>query len=390
MKEIYNNILFLLIGVCVFSSVCSNISIALNAPFTVPEVVLLPFLFLRKEKFRSLKFNRNLFFQYICISIMLICIALLWGIYDIGSIISCARCYIYIFLGICLFDTENSITSTDLMYLCLGSIIGWAVVAYSNLYFLMYEKSDAYITYGMFMSIPMFIALSLSKKDYKIFIIGIIFLTIVFMFAGIRRVIAVFIMSMLFYALLNVIQSPKKLFFIVILFGVLVGVFYMVLPILEEYIRDISPYLYYRIFARFHGAVGNDMDSSDMTRISNLSLLSTTDIDLLFPHGFNTTRYDTVKGSGVFNDVPIFSLAWIFGLPLTMVILFLILIRFLSGYKYYKHYSDPIAIAVLVCVLCMFCLLFLDGTFLTYVYAAPFTGLCIGKLKLFSQKKYAR
>ena len=390
MKEIYNNILFLLIGVFVFSSVCTSISSLLHAPFTIPEVILLPFLFLRKEKFKSLRFNLILFVKFLFISIILLFIALLWGIYDIGSIISCARCYIYIYLGICLFDTKNAISSSDIMYLCLGSIIGWAIIAYSNLQFLMYEKSDAYITYGMFMSIPMFVVLSLSQKKYIIFIVGMIFLTIVFMFAGIRRVIAVFIMSMIFYGLLNIVQSPKKLFSIAFIFSILIGVFYMIMPILEEYIKDVSPYLYYRIFARFTGAVGNDMDSSDLTRISNLSLLSTTEVDLLLPHGFNTTRYDKVEGSGVFNDVPIFSLAWIIGLPLTIILLFFIYIKLIKGYKNYRRYFEPINLAVLVCVLCMFGLLFLDGTFLTYVYSAPFTGLCLGKLKLFSQKKYTR
>lgn len=376
-------------GILVFSTLCSTISSSvLHAPFTVPEVLIIPFLILRRKKFRSLTLNIKLFLKFLWITFFLVLIALLYGIFDFSSIVSCARCYIYIFLGICLFDSKNLFTDDDLMYLSLGSIIGWAIGAYSNLKYLMVERSDAFISYGLFLAIPIFICLTLSRKKYLLFGIGLAFLIVVFMFAGIRRVIAVFIMSLVFYILVNFTKSPKKIFPLLLLTIILIVFFYLILPLMESTVMDLSPYLYYRIFARSQGALSSNADSSDLTRLSNLTLLSSTNENLFLPHGFNTIRYDKVVGSGVFNDVPVFSIAWIIGLPLTVILLLYYVKIALKAFCVYLSAEEPMVLSMIVSLLCMFCLLYLDGTFMTYVYAAPITGLCLGKLKYYTSKKY--
>jgi hypothetical protein len=251
----------------------------------------------------------------------------------------------------------------------------------------MYERSYEYITSGLFLGIPMFISLTLSNKKYLIFGIGMIFLIVIFMFAGIRRVIFVFLLSILFYFLLSIIHNPRKNFSSIILLGLLVGMFYVILPWMESTVQDLSPHLYYRLFARTHDAAGHSLASSDVTRVNNLSLLSNTDTDLFFPHGFNTIRYDKVVGSGVFNDVPIYSIAWIIGLPLTIFLLLYIAYKGVKTFKFYIKRNDSMTLSLLVCLLCMYCMLYLDGTFMTYVYAAPFTGMCLGKIKLYASKR---
>jgi len=157
---------------------------------------------------------------------------------------------------------------------------------------------------------------------------------------------------------------------------------------MESTVMNLSPHLYYRIFARSQGALSSNADSSDLTRLSNLTLLSSTNENLFLPHGFNTIRYDKVVGSGVFNDVPVFSIAWIIGLPLTVILLLYYVKIALKAFRVYLSAEEPMVLSMIVSLLCMFCLLYLDGTFMTYVYAAPITGFCLGKLKYYTSKKY--
>lgn len=386
LRNIYNNALFVLMGIVVFSSMCSTISQnILHVPLTVPEILIIPFVLLRKEKFASLRFDKSQFAKWAILFLFLFIVALMWGVFDTFSIISCARCYFYILIGYCLFDTPNLITTEDIMYLSLGSIIGWAYVSYSNLQYLMYVRSDEYLTYGLFLALPLFYCNTLKEKDYKLLGIGMGFLVIVFMFAGIRRVIAVFLITVLSYSFISILGNPKKLFGSIVVLALIGGIFWMLLPWMEKTVMDLSPHLYYRLFSRMEGASGNNLDESDMTRISNLTLISNTDVELILPHGFNTTRYDTVKGSGVFNDVPIFSLAWIFSLPFTIVLLARIAMKFLKLYKHYILSKNQDYLTYLVIITCMAAMLFFDGTFLTYVYAAPITGYCLGKINLLSK-----
>jgi len=94
------------------------------------------------------------------------------------------------------------------------------------------------------------------------------------------------------------------------------------------------------------------------------------------------------KGTGIFNDYPLYELCWMFGWITTIVIMIWFFNLLLQNYRKYKRYKDTTSMISVNCLLVMFMLLFLEGTFLNYPYAAPITGVLIGRAILNAKSKF--
>lgn len=366
-------------GALVFSPMSSTISIyILHLPLALPEVLLVPFIFLLKNKFKSLRIKPSALLNAVLAWVFLLIFALFAGEFSLFAILSNARAWFYLFLFLKIFMNDNDITHDDFFYLTFGSIIGWAIACYFNINrFIAEGDYHIFITYGLMLSLPVFYSIAILKSRKILFLVGFALNLVIIMLCGTRRVILVTVLSIVAAILMQGIHKKKNLFmYMVIGVGLFVGITAM-LPTIEEGIEELSPHLHYRLFTRTEALAEGTKDEGDMGRVNLIKSVYDEMDKSCFPNGFISMQTST-DDVGRYNDFPIIMLFWIFSWPLTFIILFFfIVILFKNFSKYVKTKKNAPFISI-ISLLVMFTLLFFDGSFLTYAYATPITGALLG------------
>lgn len=383
MKNLKNNILFFIMGFIVFSPFSSVISFNyLHLPISLPEVLFIPFCFLLKKKIKSFRINKTSLVLMLCLFIFLLLISLLLKQYSYYAIFADARVWLYLFIAYLVFVNENNIEMNDIMYLSLGSLFGWLYVSIMG-FSSSIGASDSAITYGLMLSIPMFVTLAYSMNYSIIIAIGVMVILIIFVFAAIRRIIPVFIFTILITFILSMLSKKKrysiKKIITLVLFIIIGIIVYSIYPLIREYIREMSPSLYVRVFLRTEHFITGGIDASgDNVRFENI--LNTWELikGSLFPQGFISAQTGTDKGTGIYNDYPLSQLLYIFSVWGTIIILYFFFIIIIKNIILYIKLSSPEYLLSSVTLLTMFILLFIEGTFLIYPYATPITGMMLG------------
>ena len=359
----------------------------MHLPVAAPELFILPFALILRKKFLSSKFDGNLFFILSFICFFSLMLALLLDKYAPSGIISTARSYLYLCLAYCFFKNGNSITENDILFLSLGMLLGWLYDSHQHFQRLIVDFDMGNLTFGTILSIPLFLAITIYRKRYGLLTIGLVVMILIFIFAGLRRIIAVFLISLVFCLILEVLGSIKKIISIIFLSILLFFSGDFILPQIEDYILDVSPQLHYRMFVRSQDSLSGNMGNADQKRTANFTdLLNEDDFEVFLPHGFYTNH--TSEGAGIYNDFPLRGLIWILGLPLALLLVIYFMRLLFRAFVNYVHNGSKQAYPWIVGTFIIFVMLFLDGSFLSYSYCAPITGMCLGQLKFYSQSYY--
>ena len=355
---------------------------------SLPEVLFLPFLILLKKKFRSVKVKISEVIGILFLCFFLVLMGYFYGQFPLFSMLSSARSWIYMLLCLFLFKRKNSITNSDLMWLCLGSIIAWFVDSQINFNSLLMglEAKNFVVTYGLLLAVPFFFSASLFGNKYLLFVFSIVIISGTIIYAGVRRLLAVTIIALVFAILLSLKSNGKRILPYIVLGSLFISGLIITLPLVSDYMKEKSYGMYYRIFVRTE-SMSDDSSTIDSKRQSNFIYLVDNFLDYTIPRGMVSVRTSTDKGTGIFNDFPLYQLCWIFGWPIAIIILCYILkICFKNLIKFNKG-KDETSIISINCIIIMFLLLFLEGTFIEYPYATPITGVVLGRAILNARTK---
>lgn len=379
-----NNALFLLLGFFVFSSFSSTIILKyLHLPISLPELLLVPFVFLLWDKLSSIKFQVGDMVITFGVLAVLLVIGMICGEFPLYSMVSTSRSWFYLLMCTFAFSRENKIDSEDLMWLSFGSVLAWfveSVLKYRRLISGILFEGDEVITYGLMLAVPVLLATTIHKSRYVIFSLSIVIISLTVVFAGLRRLLAVALLSILVGVILKVLKHLKQFvpFFIIGLFITVLANYSV--PIIGEFVRDNSPVMYYRVFERTGNFLesGDSGSAGDQSRLNHFERFFDDVVDHTIPYGMVSTNTRD-NWAGYFNDFPLYQLCWIFSWPITLFFLIKGMKLFFQNLRKYRSQNDVVSFVSLNCITIMFMLLFLEGTYVAFPFATPITGLLLGR-----------
>lgn len=384
MKTVYNNLYFFLMGLLVFSPLSSTIAIKYwEFPLSLPELFFIPFLFFNKQKIRSVKAKTSDVALVSIVVSLLVLVGLLYGEFPLFSMLSSARSWLYLFLCIRFFSRANLITNEDLLWLAFGSMVAWLADSLLNFQKLLFTAAshEFVATYGLMLSVPIFFSVALYRRNYKLLLLGLSVIVMTMLFAGIRRLMAVFVISLFAVFVLSLQRVKKNFSSYFILGSFLIVLFFAGMPVLRDYLYEKSPGMYYRIFTRNDEFLeSRSLNSSDQVRSQHFTDLVNNFFDYTIPRGMVSVRTSEDSSTGIFNDFPLLQFFWIFGWPITICLLIYTTNLFLKNLSKYRINKDETSMLTVNCFIVMFTLLFLEGTFIEYPYATPITGLLFGRM----------
>ena len=386
--NIIQNILFILLGFVVFSSFDTTLCLdILHFPQLLPELLIIPFCILLKKKFKSLRIDMHLFVRLLYVLVFLLILAIVVGKFEIIGILSMFRSFLYMIIFVCLFKNPNHLDTNDIQWLTLGSLLGWFYDSQINFTRLIVDFNMENITYGLLLAFPLFFSIVITKKRYLLASVGLGLSIGIFVFAGMRRIILVFLISILVIFLIEFLGNLKRIFSIFLITSALIVIYNIFSAHIESFVIEASPQLHHRMYVRTEELIKGQGGHGDKKRIDNFKSLEEQVDLLLIPKGLYT-NHTSEKGAGVFNDFPFSALTWALGLPLAIVILAVLLRKTKKAFDSYKTSRNTEIVPYVVSMIVMLAMLFLDGTFLSYVYCAPITGMCIGRILYFSKYSY--
>lgn len=378
--------ILLLCGFLVFSPVSSQITMDfLRFPIALPELLFFPFYFYLRNKI-NLKVNLVQFSIGILFIISLIIIGIIADNFRLSSILSTARGYLYLVLSFSIFYNKKLNSITDIMYIALGSVLGWLFNSLVFFYTLFnnptYEGSLA--VYGNMITLSLAISIPLifnkSKQSYFSLILGVL-LSIT---TGIRRQILIFFVSYFLSVFLFFLTSIKNLIKTIFLLIVLMFVTIQLYPILENFLYEVSPILHQRIFTKSEQLFSGDLSESDMIRTKFLEDFFNTFWKNILPRGFVSKRTIEDFGTGIFMDAPFVELFYTFGILFCFFLFIYFIISIFFHLKKYFYYEVKESAVCIVSAVVLFILTLVEGSFLNYSFTTPFTGFVIARI--FSRK----
>lgn len=371
-------------GLFVFSN---NYNLVLSTVFGIslnlPEILLIPFIIaLRKEiKLRISGFS---FMVTIGLWLLLYYLGFIQPIS--GSLFTHSRGLLYIFLCFIIFKNPKTHFNTDyLFYLSFGALCGWLLTSIFNLILLRSFFVDfSGFTYGNLLSIPIFLATSYLRNKKLWFYIGICILFAIIFTAGLRRAIVVVLVSLLilfFFPSKNI--SIRKHIISISLLTILSFIVYLNIDEIGSMVYDYSPTTYYRVFEKTSDSIGENMIDEDIKRLGFIEYYQQHFKEDLLPKGFLKTSSEEEMGR--YNDFPVLELSYTFGFFGLLFIFSYFLRCFILTAKMAYYYSTVLVFFIPSAIVLLLC--FMDGSFLTNPTVTPLTGMCLGKLALFSNKK---
>lgn len=381
---LYRKTILVLLGFFVLSSFSSDIAlIFLNMPMSLPELFAIPFFFLLPKDIKKLRFNKKTLFSLLVLWILLLLMALLYGEFRLYSILGTARAYLWLFVFYSIYSTSgNKIYLEDLMYISLGSIIGWLMSSVLALRFALTMSDENEAVYGVLLSVPLFFSIVYVKKNHFLFLIGIILVLLICTTSGTRRLIFISVITLFLIGLSAILTNKRNLIRVCFFSLIITGAFVIIIPLMRDYVREASPMIYYRVFDRTEASISGNVDDSDQGRFQDIvSLFADSYKYILPPRGFVSHQAGVDKHAGDFNDLPLFELFWTYSLFGTFIILFYFGRLYLMKLRKVFHNRDDISFVIFIYGSIMILLLFIEGTFLAYPYATPITGACLGLLK---------
>lgn len=377
-----DNVILFLCGFFVFSPISSYITInVLHFPLALPELLFLPFYFKIRDIF-NLKVNLKIFISGIFILTILICIALLVGLFPVYSILSTARGYFYIILIFSIFKNKSIANIDYLFFIVFGATVGWMILGLKSLNLIMSNifLDGSLATYGNMIALALFISIAIIYKKKISILIALGISIIISLSVGLRRQIMVTFVAFILSFLSQIKLSFKRILnigFILLAFSILLINIY---PIAKNFIEETSPTLYVRIFTKSEQLVTGDISTSDQTRINSFYKFIDNLENYFLPQGLVSKRTMTDKGTGIFMDSPYIELFHTFGIIFSIpIILYFFLCLNFHFKNYYRNKINESAICIVMGGV-IIVLMFIEGSFLNFVYTTPLTGFVLARL----------
>lgn len=248
------------------------------------------------------------------------------------------------------------------------------------------------ITYGPMLAIPICIVYGIVNKKRINSIIIVIITIIIGLTAGLRRELVVVLISCIFGWLIDLGQKMNKLIKQGLIGICLIIFMYPIYNNLSNIIKVNSPFIYYRIIDKTEKLLNGEGNEGDNHRLKLIVSLFTQYDRYLVPYGFINKQYiKNVKDTDVngdYNDLPILELNRMLGSPLsTIIILYFVIAIICVLSKIRRNQISRDNIIIVVGGIIMLVLLFLEGSYFTFPYCAPYTGYILGKLQHESRLK---
>ena len=352
----------------------------LHFPLVIPELVFIPFFCFFYKKLGISFDSKVSLVGVITLWLSFLIIALLWDTWDMVAIVSTARSFLILglFYAVGKHIHFNDALARVILVCSIGSIIGWVIKSYFNLQTLAFlDAHEESVVYGNMIAIVYaFAILILMRSDY--ITVTLVFVINVFLSftSALRRQISVSILSLLLS--IGMITLKNKKINYLILIGIISIPVFIALPQVEDYVADLSPNMHYRIFDRSQNLLEGEMGNSEQGRIAHQFIIFEDFADLIIPHGYVSQHTSKDAGTGKFNDVPIYMLAYSFGVITLFVYLFYYIVRLrVMLVRFIKHGNSYYGVIFVAATVILF-LHFIDSQMFTVSYTAPFTGLTLG------------
>jgi len=382
--------LLILMGFIVFSPFSTFLIMRiLGFSLSLPEILLIPFVFLFRKRFHfeNIKLLRYAIFFIFWLS--LIFISIIADNYSLKEILGSSRSYFTLGIAYLLFSKDNNFTLNGVMFVSLGSILGWIFTSFFATFDFLSGNSSVIAEIGNMLAIPLLISISVLTKRNKILLISIVLCIILSLIAGMRRQILVFVVSLVLSYGFSLFFSRKKdflrkMFFLLIF----IITFLLLLPLVTKFLQENNPLLYYRVIEKTQMTFsGSADDAGDGSRIENMQARFKNFEQYIIPRGFVTRQTLDDKSGGGYIDFPLSELLYTFGIFGATLILIVLIIFIHRCYVRANITNNESVIFVIIGII-MFMLLFLEGTFLSSSYTTPFTGYCLGRLKYYSNLSF--
>ena len=381
-KTFTAKITYVLLGVICCSSfntvLCLDI---LHLPLAVPELLFIPFFFVLKKDINKLSWDRNRFVLLFMILALLVLLAIIWAEYPVSSIMSTARNYVWLIVFFCIFKKNKEISYAPLLYIAIGSLLGWLIA----IRFEVQAQGLEYMqTYGAMLAVTFCYGMSLKEKSKVFLLIGLLLIVLVCLFSGLRRVIVVAVATIALFSLIRSMESAKRLVYSSILIVTLVGAMVLSFDFISDTLYEISPYLHHRVILKTENMFNGQGEDSDETRSKHIKELFENIEENMLPHGIVSKKTTTDKNVGIFMDLPMKEMIYTLGFPLAFIFFLALIMRCGILLKKYLKQKDSTYDVIFVGSVVMLILLFLEGSFLSFTYAVPYTGFCLGRLYCFT------
>jgi hypothetical protein len=350
-------------------------------PFTGCELLFILFYFYLRKKI-DFRINRRVFFVGSVLIIILILIGIFVNKYSLYSILSTARGYFYMMLSFSIFINKDLKNISYIIYLSLGSVVGWLFCSLTFFEELVNDRllDSGMAIYGNMISLSLAITIPFFFKKNKYIYVSIIMNILLSITSGIRRQILVSFLSLIFSFLFSIKFSVKNIIKNSLLIIVLAISFVVFYPKLDEYLAEISPVYHLRVIGKSEMLLTGNLSDSDETRTNSLNNFLSTIDENIFPRGFVSKRTTTDIGTGLFMDSPFVELFYTFSIGGCLLFFVYFISRFIFHFKnYYFHHVEESGVCIVsVIVICS--LIFVEGSFLNYVFVTPFTGFVLARI----------
>lgn len=354
----------------------------MHFPIVAPELIFIPFFLCTYKMYGVTLEHRVSFGPAIVIWAFFLIIAILWGTWSFMAVLSTGRSFLILSL---FYVIGKNIRFDDalarLLLVCsIGSLIGWVIKSYFNLQMLAsLDAHEEAVVYGNMVAIAFAFSISLLMRSNYMTVIIIFVINIILCFtSSLRRQISVSVMSMILSLSMMTVRNRKYSYLIVI---ALISIpVYLVLPKIENAIEETNATMYYRIFERSQNLLEGDLGNSEKGRIDNQKKILEDFPDLIIPHGYVSQQTSRDVGTGIFNDVPLYMLAYSFGILTLFVYIMYYMRNLLITFMRFNKYNNPYYGVIFVVGFVVLFLHFVDAQMFTVSYTAPFTGLTLGLL----------
>lgn len=376
-----DQILLIFMGMCTFSSFSATLSFDfLHLPVNLPELSFMLFLFILRKQFLPIQFDKYLFVFLLLILVCSVLLSQVVSSYSLYAVLSSSRGYLYLFLFLCIYKRNNSLSLDALLYISFGSLIGWTIACVMAFQKILSNPTEPVQTYGNMIAIAVFIPIAILNKRWRIFLAGLSLLMMISFMSGIRRVILVILMvcflAIVAYYIMRRISIIKT-----ILISALVSLplLFIIHPI-GNYAEENLPILYYRLFTKTEMFLKGEYSESDDYRINSFRKFQDELTSYLLPQGMVSNQYIDDPKTGIYMDFPFLALSHIFSLPVALLFVFFFLVKTYKSFIIFRLTSDPSPGVFAIVTVVMIIMLFVEGSFLVHPFTTPFTGLCLGKV----------
>lgn len=374
----------MMFGFTVMSPVSSMITLnILHLPMSMPEMLFVPFFFFFKKRFEFHDILKDRFF----IGLLVIWLFLLGlGLIRTSpfAVISTARTWLYIIIFYCIFIHHTTLRIKHVFMISLGSLIGWFLIAYKN-FGLIIQEGEGSITYGPMLAVAIAISYSLIRNKNITFILLTFVCIIIGFISGLRRELAVLLASILFTWIVLLSFKPKNIIKYVMSVIVISSAIALVYSEFSLYVKDNSHFLYDRVILKTELLIsGDNSNEGDIDRSKNIIKVITSSYESVLPTGFVNKQFvnaDEKDANGLYNDLPLTELLAMLGFGLTICLISYFIYADIRLYQLISKGRSPVGNIVFITVgAVMVMLLFLEGSYFTYPYCAPYTGYLLGSI----------